>query len=103
MNLKDYLDHANGNETFRKVSGELPEGVTFNENGSVVGYVEAEIEDITEYPFVVRVYSNGSPIEGLEDKTFIISVDPETMEQKPTWTTEPNLGNINKNETVGPN
>ena len=102
LNLQNYLDHANGNETFRKVSGELPEGVTFNENGSVIGYVEEEIADITEYKFVVRVYSNGSPVEGLEDKEFTISVDPETMEQKPTWSSESNLGNINKNESIGP-
>ena len=102
MNLKDYLDHPNGNETFKKVNGTLPEGVLFDDNGTVVGYVEEEIEDVTDFKFEVRVYSNGLPIEGLEDKEFIIQVDPETMEQKPTWTTDSNLGNINKNETIGP-
>ena len=102
MNLKDYIEHANGNETFRKVSGELPEGATFNENGSIVGYIEADIEDITDYIFSVRVYSNGVPVEDLEDAEFLIQVDPEVLEQKPVWTTEPNLGNINKNEAIGP-
>ena len=103
INLKDYLDHSNGNETFKKVNGTLPEGVIFNENGTIVGYIEEDIEDITNYSFTARVYLNGLPVEGLEDKEFIISVDPETMEQKPTWTTEPNLGNVNKNEVIGPN
>ena len=102
MNLKDYLVHANGNETFRKVSGELPDGVNFNENGSILGYVETDITDVTNYNFVIRAYSNGTPIENLQDKEFIISVDPEILEQKPTWTTEPELGNINKNESIGP-
>lgn len=100
MNLKKYLNNANGNETFKKVSGKLPEGIVFNEDGSIIGYLEEVITDTTEYIFTVRVYSNGSPIEGLKDKEFTISVNPETMEQKPIWSTEPNLGNINKNEII---
>lgn len=103
MNLKDYLDHANGNETFKKVGGKLPDGVVFDDNGTIVGYIEEDIKDVTNYNFFVRAYSNGIAIEGLEDKEFIIQVDPETMEQKPTWTTDANLGNINKNEIIGPN
>jgi len=103
INLKDYLSHPNGNETFKKVSGTLPEGMTFDDSGTVMGYIEEDIVQITEYPFSVRVYSNNVPVEGLEDKEFIISVDPEVVEQKPTWTTESNLGNINKDEVSGPN
>ena len=98
MNLKKYLDHANGNETFKKVSGVLPDGITFDDNGTLVGYIEENIEDITDYKFTVRVYSNGVPVENLEDKEFTIQVDPETVEQKPVWSTEPNIGNVNKND-----
>ena len=102
VNLNDYLDYGNGNESFRKVSGELPSGMNFNDNGYLMGYIEEDIEEITDYVFTVRVYQNGQPIENLEDKEFIITVDPETIEQKPVWMTEPNLGNVNINESVGP-
>lgn len=98
IDLKEYLNHPNGNETFKKVSGILPEGLNFNDNGILIGYIEENITDITEYKFSIRVYSNGVEVETLPDKLITISVDPEILEQKPTWSTEPNLGNVNKNE-----
>ena len=92
--LSEYfkLTHPNGNEIFKKVSGELPEGIQINKFGLCYGTI-GHIEESTDYRFRVGVFIGDYE---LMFKDFIIQVKTLAELQQPIWITqEGNIGKLN--------
>lgn len=78
------LINPEGNEIFKKITGELPNGLTLSETGLLYGVVEEDRED--SYYFTIGVYRNdellfSSPIIEIKTKDF-------SELNKPIWVTE---------------
>ena len=95
--LSEYfkLKNPNGNEVFKKISGELPLGITINTFGLCYGTI-GEVEESTDYQFRVGVYVDN---ELKLWKDFIIEVKTLEDLNQPIWITqEGNVGKVNYNE-----
>lgn len=90
------LINAIGNETFIKVSGEIPVGLTLSEQGDLYGIAMEESDTSKVYNFTVGVKRDGLIIL---EKVFQATVLKLDTLSEPIWITEPgNLGSINYNE-----
>jgi len=97
--LSEYfkLKNPNGNEVFKKISGELPEGVLINTFGLCYGTI-GHIEESTDYQFRVGVFVNN---ELTLWKDFIIEVKTLSDLSQPIWITqEGNIGKVDFGQKV---
>lgn len=78
------LENPEGNEVFKKISGELPEGVILSETGLLYGVPEEDREDL--YEFKIGIYRN----EKLVIKSDILSIKVKDIKElnKPIWITD---------------
>lgn len=104
FSLKSCLDHANGNEIFKKSDGDLPDGISLDDNGDLYGiaYLNSDVDET--YNFNIKVFANGEEIlinpEEPNGKYFTITVKNDSESEVPQWETEEYLGNINKNQSA---
>ena len=92
------ISNPNGTETFMKVNGKLPNGVTLTEHGMLYGTVGA-VERSTVFGFTIRCILNeqGDYIE----KYFTITVRSLKDTDAPIWITSSGvLGSYSKGEKV---
>lgn len=90
-----FIINGSGDETFIKISGELPSGLTLNNRGLLYGIVDEVPEEITYY-FKIGVVKNN---EIILEKTFNIKVIKLSSLKEPIWITEPGvLGSLNYND-----
>lgn len=82
------LKNPEGNEVFRKVSGELPEGLTFSETGLLYGVPEENRDE--PYYFVVGAYrlDDDKLIEVCKSEILTINVKDISSINKPIWLTD---------------
>lgn len=94
------LLHANGNEVYKKVAGELPYGVSLSSSGVLYGSINGISEtDQTYYQFTVDVFVNGKSVEPSLKRDFSLTIKNADSETAPHWLTEAgNIGSISFNE-----
>lgn len=93
---KIQLINPEGNESFIKVAGELPVGITLSEQGDLYGIASEEEETSRIYNFTIGVKRDG---EIILEKIFQATVLKLSTLSEPIWITESgNLGSINYNE-----
>lgn len=103
-NLKLELFNSNGNEVFKKVGGELPDGINLSSDGILFGTVSdnqlVTSESRPAYEFTIDVFVNGEPISPSLARTFKMTIQEASSDTKPYWITEAGiLGNISVNES----
>ena len=95
VNVQLKLLNKNGNEIFKKIGGELPQGLKFNTDGVLYGSVNVLDENKTDYTFDVNVYVDGIEYTPSLKKSIKLHIIKPTSSTKPLWITEPgNLGNL---------
>lgn len=98
LNQKLQLNNTNGNEVFKKVSGELPSGINLSADGVLYG----SITDVNElqnspYRFTIDVFVNGQSLS--LEKSFTLNIHESVERTEPYWITEEGiLGNISFND-----
>ena len=81
------LINPEGNEVFKKVAGELPEGLILSETGLLYGVPEEDREDV--YYFRIGVFRNDKEIfEISENNPLTIKVKDISELNKPVWITD---------------
>lgn len=81
------LIDAEGNETFKKISGELPEGVFLSKNGLLYGVPEENREE--SYSFMVGIFRNDNLL--FKSPKMVIKIDDISLLNKPIWVTDEGL------------
>lgn len=78
------LINPEGNEIFKKIGGELPNGLTLSETGLLYGVAEEDREE--EYKFIIGIYRDNKEI----DKSEVISLKIKDLSEntKPIWLTD---------------
>lgn len=84
LNIQFPIKNSNGNEIFKKIRGELPEGLFFNENGTLYGTL-AGVEQEKTYKFTIAVYVND---EIKIEQEFTFNVLPKSKIGYPIWITD---------------
>lgn len=99
VNIQLKLKNTNGNEVFKKISGDLPTEVSLYPNGIISGPVYTDDIKNSPYVFKVEIQENGKKIESLGEKEFTLNVIKAMNDSKPIWITEKgNIGSINNGE-----
>ena len=94
VSLQLQLTNATGEESFVKMTGELPNGLTINNTGLIYGIAD-EVPEELSYRFTVGVKKNN---EIILTKDFQINIIKLSSLNEPIWITESgNLGSINYN------
>lgn len=94
VSLQLQLTNATGEESFVKMTGELPNGLTINNTGLIYGIAD-EVPEELSYRFTVGVKKNN---EIVLTKDFKINIIKLSSLNEPIWITESgNLGSINYN------
>lgn len=83
-NIQFKLINPEGNEIFKKIGGELPNGLTLSETGLLYGV--AEEDRYSNFEFIIGVYRNDIEI----DKSEVISIKVKDLSEntKPIWLTD---------------
>ena len=94
VSLQLQLVNATGDESFVKMTGELPSGLTLNNTGLIYGIADEVPEELL-YRFTVGIKKNN---EIILTKDFKINIIKLSSLNEPIWITESgNLGSINYN------
>lgn len=94
------LLNKNGNESFKKVGGELPYGISLSSDGILYGSINGISEgEQTEYEFMVNIFVDGKEVSSSLERTYKIFVKDADSGTAPHWITEQgSIGNISFNE-----
>ena len=84
VNIQFKLNNPEGNEIFKKISGELPVGLNLSETGLLYGVPEEDRED--EYKFIIGVYRDDKEI--ITSDTISIKINDLSENIKPIWLTD---------------
>ena len=98
--INDLLINIDGNETIKKISGELPDGLKITDDGRLIGSFMKESGNDNTYVIFVRPFINDEPIESIKEKELVFEIQPPKLESKPEWiTNEGRIGSIKYGET----
>lgn len=78
------LKNPEGNEVYKKISGELPEGVFLSETGLLYGVPEED--SVKEYEFKIGIFRNDI-LQNIEIPTIRIKINDLSLLNKPIWIT----------------
>lgn len=94
------LDNASGNEVFKKIEGNLPDGLSLTSSGLITGTILESNEIDTPYNFTVGVYIDNEMVSHLEPQTFTIIIENAHEDTPAIWITESGvIGSLSFGET----
>jgi hypothetical protein len=82
------LDNASGNEIFKKIEGNLPNGISISNSGLISGTILESNEIDTPYHFTIGVYIDNEMVQTIEPKSFTFYITNAFEDTPPIWMTE---------------